>query len=36
MTMDNIISLLVGILIGTNVGFVFAGLFGSIRNDEED
>ena len=36
MTVDNLISLFIGAVIGTNLGFVFAGLFGSIRDDEED
>lgn len=32
---DNLISLLVGIMIGTNFGFIFAGLFGRADDGEE-
>lgn len=35
MNIDNIISLLIGVFIGTNFGFVIAGLMG-VADDGED
>ena len=32
--MDNIISLVVGMLIGANLGFIFAGLFGGVQDED--
>lgn len=33
--MNTLIGLLTGIFIGANLGFVIAGLFGGIRDDED-
>jgi hypothetical protein len=33
---DNLISLMLGIWLGACSGFIFAGLFGGTRDDEED
>lgn len=33
--MDTLIGLIAGIFIGTNFGFVIAGLFGGVRDDED-
>ena len=35
MTIDNIISLMLGIWLGAFSGFILAGLFGSVRDDED-
>ena len=35
MNIDNLIALIVGMMIGTNFGFIFAGLFGGGDYDEE-
>jgi hypothetical protein len=32
--MDTLIGLLTGIFIGTNFGFVIAGLFGGVRDED--
>lgn len=32
--MDTLIGLIAGIFIGTNFGFVVAGLFGDVRDEE--
>ena len=34
MNIDNIISLLIGVFIGTNFGFVVAGLMGTVDEEE--
>ena len=36
MNIDNLISLLFGIFIGTNFGFVIAGLFGGAKDVDSD
>lgn len=36
MNMDNLISLLAGIMIGANFGFVIAGLFGGAKDVDCD
>lgn len=35
MNIDALIWMGVGLLIGVNLGLVFAGLFGSVRDDED-
>ena len=34
MNIDNLISLFVGIMIGTNFGFIVAGLFGGVQDED--
>ena len=31
---DNIISLIIGLMIGANLGFIFAGLFGCVQDED--
>lgn len=35
MNIDILIGMALGVVIGANVGFVLAGLFGGIKDDEE-
>ena len=36
MNIDNLISLLIGVFIGTNFGFIIAGLFGGAKDVDCD